>query len=105
MGHMILEIQPSSPDSSTLLLSAGINPLEDFGLAQVEWKVPESVSVQEGLVQQQMELKQRQTYRISLTLSVDSLKDGDQIFLFVYKMINGEKHGTTTSYTHHSSEN
>ena len=103
-GHMALEIQGSSPDSSTLLLSASIRPFKNFGLAQVEWKVPESVGVQEGLIQQELELSQGQTYKVSLTLNTNHLRNGDHIFLLVYKMVNGEKHGTTVSYTYRSSE-
>ena len=102
-GYMLLEITPSSPDSSRLLLSANIEPLENFGLAQVEWKVPEHLEVQEGLVQQELELEVGKNYQVTLSLNADDLKERDQIFLFVYKMKNGEKHGTTAAYTHHLS--
>ena len=99
-SYMDLKIHTSLPDSSSLLLSASIEPFEDFGLAQVEWEIPKHLEVREGLVQQELELKQGQTYQVNLTLNTRQLKSGDQIFLFVYKMENGERYGTTASYTY-----
>lgn len=99
-GPMLLNIQSSLPDSSRLLLSASVKPFEDFGLARVEWKVPEHIKIHEGLVQQELELKAGQTYQVQLTLDTEGLKEGDQIFLFVYKMRNAERHGVSTSYTY-----
>ncbi len=101
-SYMNLEINPSFPNSSRLLLSANIEPFEDFGLAQVEWEIPKHLEIREGLIKQELELKQGQTYQISLTLDASKLKNGDQIFLFVYKVENREKYGTQASYTYQS---
>lgn len=103
-SYMQIMIQDVSKNEQTLDLRATVNPSGLFEGAQVEWKLPDSVEVVSGSSTQTLDLQPGHLQELEISLNRENLKDQDQIFLFIYKMKDGERHGSTASFIYRISQ-
>lgn len=103
-AYMQMQIEDVSRNDATLDLKATIIGQDQMSNAQLEWRWPKHVEMVSGQKNQTVNIQSGQTQEIDVSFDKNSLKANDQIFLFVYQMKNGERHGGTSSFVYKITE-
>lgn len=94
-GFINLSLEEVSRDETSILLKANISPLRDMSSTFIEWQVPDSAIISEGIEEQNLDLQANQNIESTIRIDKSSLKNGEKIFIFAYKMKDGERHGSS----------
>lgn len=100
LGYFQINIKKLDNNNGEITLVADVLPRQDMPDSEFKWKVPDSVKVISGDKSGSLNLTRNTANSIALVISKDSLKAKDQIFFFIYKMKDGERHGGSFSYIH-----
>ncbi len=104
-SYISTEIEASFPAPDRIILSAKVLPHQDFLPAEIQWKWPETTTPLAGEAYLVRDLRAGEEIEFQIEFSLETVKDGDSFFFFVYKMKDGERHGTSHNFTYFSSEN
>lgn len=97
-GYFKISFSDKRISNDQLEITAHLTAQQSFSETQIQWQLPDHLSLSQGQLKQQVELRSMEQKSFKITVDPRSLKDGDQIFFFAFKEIRGEKHGGTDSY-------
>lgn len=97
-GYFQIQIKQKSFTEDVLELEAYIIPTQSFSSAKLIWKLPKGLKVLDGITEQTKDFPAGQTQLLNIKVDAKDIQDKDQFFLFVYKEMDGEKHGGTQSF-------
>ncbi len=104
-GHFKANIALTYDEEESLEFTAQIERLRSAERAQVKWKLPEGTQLIRGTKTHEVDFSEPGETVSKILVDKTSIKPGDQIFLFVYKMENGEKIGVSQSFLYQPENN
>lgn len=97
-GYIQISMEGQQRGSGDFVISADISAMQYFSDAQILWKLPDHVKVLEGEQESKKSFNAGESITVGLVVDGDTLRPGDQVFLFVQKKIDGENHGASASF-------
>ncbi len=98
LGYFQVGISMTESGSDAITLTAQVLANRPMENSEFQWKLPGNAEVLSGRESGEIDIKKGAQEELSIELSKDKVNEGDQVFLFVYKMVNGERHGVSHSY-------
>ena len=95
-GYLNVSVVEKDRDDTSIRLIATVSPHRDFAGSEIHWQLPENAIILNGDKDLETDLVKEQDQSFELTLDRNSLKDGEKIFVFAYKNVNGERLGTSS---------
>lgn len=99
-GYFQAHLKEITNTSDVLTVQATVTPQRLIDQTVVEWQFPEHLTMVDGDSKSTADFSDNSKKIFEVSFNKDQLKPGDQIFLFVYKMIDGEKHGISESFVY-----
>ncbi len=104
-GHFKANIQLTYDQEESLEFTAQIQRLRSADRALVKWKLPKGAKLIQGQKTHEIDFADSGARVSKILVDKNSIKPGDQIFLFVYKMANGKKIGVSQSILYQPENN
>ena len=91
-------------DNENLVLRATVSPKQNLADVNFEWKLPDSAEVVEGGAKEVWSLFAGKQKTSLIKIKKNSLRSGELIFFFAYKMVNGARVGATTNFKYEDTD-
>jgi len=95
-----VEVKPLNSAAGEVLLQADIMPHSTHPNTHVEWKLPRDMKPRRGSVHATFDAQAGVAGQFQILLDKDQLQEGDQIFVFVYHLIDETRYGLSQSYVY-----
>jgi hypothetical protein len=99
-SHYDVKIESINTGDSELGLRLSVTTGENIPITHVEWKLPEGSQLISGELQSSFSQPENQSIREEIFIQTSSLKEGDQIFAFVYHLQGKNRVGVSKSFVY-----
>lgn len=100
--HIAMESKPT--DDDILELSAVIKATQDFSPTTLEWQIPPHIEIVDGEKSQTTSFTAGESKTVAIKLRTSTIQKGDAIFVFSYKIQDGERYGASSNYVHETTK-
>lgn len=104
-GYLHANIKEVYQTDEHLTLQVILSPIKSLTGVELKWQLPEHLKLLAGDRTQQVDLTAGQQHISEISVDKDNIQQGDKIFVFATKVMNGERHGATYSYIYRDKVN